>query len=128
MTYRLLQRRLLSAARSLRAAATRFAKLDPELLAAVKAHAEKLADLATRAEQFRKFDPLPSGQARVLIYIRKYIEKHGFAPTRKEIADGMGFSSINAAQQHVEALAARGAITVGELEKRAIRVNKRMAG
>lgn len=127
MTYRLLQRRLLSAARSLRAASTRFAKLDSELLTAVKSQAEKLTDLADKAGQLRKLDPLPSGQARVLIYIRKYIEKHGFAPTRKEIADGMGFASINAAQQHVEALAEKGMITVVELEKRAIRVNKRTA-
>ena len=49
-------------------------------------------------------------QEQILDYIRDYLAETGFPPTRSEIAQEMGFKSPNAAEEHLRALARKGAI------------------
>ena len=54
--------------------------------------------------------PLTERQAEILQFIRETIEETGFPPTRAEIARALGFASANAAEDHLKALARKGAI------------------
>jgi len=49
-------------------------------------------------------------QQEILGYIKDYMQETGFPPTRSEIAEKMGFKSPNAAEEHLRALARKGAI------------------
>lgn len=53
---------------------------------------------------------LTSAQTRVLNVIQQSIQDEGRPPTRAEIADALGFRSINSAESHLRALERRGAI------------------
>jgi repressor LexA len=55
---------------------------------------------------------LTSRQEEILAYIKDYLQETGFPPTRSEIAAKMGFKSPNAAEEHLRALARKGAIEV----------------
>lgn len=49
-------------------------------------------------------------QAEILALIRDSLERSGRPPTRAELADHFGFRSANAAEEHLRALARKGAI------------------
>lgn len=49
-------------------------------------------------------------QAEVLGFIKSYIDETGYPPTRAEIAQKLGFKSPNASEEHLKALARKGAI------------------
>ena len=49
-------------------------------------------------------------QAEVLAFIKSYIEQTGYPPTRADIANELGFKSANASEEHLKALARKGAI------------------
>ena len=53
---------------------------------------------------------LTTRQTEVLDFIRNYIEETGSPPTRAEIAQKLGFKSANASEEHLKALARKGAI------------------
>lgn len=53
---------------------------------------------------------LTSRQREILAYIRRCIRERSLPPTRSEITRKFGFASPNAAQCHLRALAAKGAI------------------
>ncbi|MEQ8953726.1 MAG: transcriptional repressor LexA [Gammaproteobacteria bacterium] len=53
---------------------------------------------------------LTARQEEILAYIKEYLQETGFPPTRSEIAREMGFKSPNAAEEHLRALARKGAI------------------
>lgn len=53
---------------------------------------------------------LTPAQTRVLDFIRSYMATNGYPPTRSEIANGLGFGSSNAAQQHLVAIQRKGYI------------------
>jgi len=53
---------------------------------------------------------LTSRQEEILDFIRDYMAETGYPPTRSEIAQKMGFKSPNAAEEHLRALARKGAI------------------
>lgn len=53
---------------------------------------------------------LTSRQEEILAFIKDYLQETGFPPTRSEIAQKMGFKSPNAAEEHLRALARKGAI------------------
>ena len=53
---------------------------------------------------------LTSRQAEVLAFIKSYIEETGYPPTRADIANKLGFKSANASEEHLKALARKGAI------------------
>ena len=49
-------------------------------------------------------------QEQILNLIKDAIENTGFPPTRAEIANELGFKSANAAEEHLQALARKGAL------------------
>lgn len=61
-------------------------------------------------------------QQQVLDLIKEQIELTGYPPTRAEIAAMLGFKSANAAEEHIKALARKGAIEVIEGASRGIRL------
>ncbi len=61
-------------------------------------------------------------QSEVLALIRRYIEDTGYPPTRAEIAQELGFRSANAAEEHLRALARKGAIEMVPGASRGIRL------
>lgn len=61
-------------------------------------------------------------QQQVLDLIKDQIEQTGYPPTRAEIASLLGFKSANAAEEHIKALARKGAIEVIEGASRGIRL------
>lgn len=61
-------------------------------------------------------------QAQILKLIRDNIEKSGMPPTRGEICTALGFSSPNAAEQHLRALAQKGVIEMIPGASRGIRL------
>lgn len=70
---------------------------------------------------------LTARQEQILNLIREAIENTGFPPTRAEIAAELGFRSANAAEEHLQALARKGAIEIAPGTSRGIRL-KEMTG
>ena len=65
---------------------------------------------------------LTKRQAEILELIKTHIEDTGFPPTRAEIAKILGFRSPNAAEEHLRALARKGAIEMIPGASRGIRI------
>lgn len=65
---------------------------------------------------------LTQRQTDVLDCIRHYIETTGYPPTRADIAQELGFRSANAAEEHLKALARKGAIEMIPGTSRGIRI------
>lgn len=65
---------------------------------------------------------LTSRQEQVLMLIKQNIEDTGYPPTRAEIAKALGFKSANAAEEHLRALARKGAIEMVPGASRGIRL------
>ncbi len=65
---------------------------------------------------------LTARQQEVLDLIKDAIVKTGFPPTRAEIAEQLGFRSPNAAEEHLKALARKGAIEMMPGASRGIRI------
>ncbi|WP_111497741.1 MULTISPECIES: transcriptional repressor LexA [Marinobacter] len=61
-------------------------------------------------------------QSQVLDVIRRYVDDTGYPPTRAEIARELGFKSANAAEEHLRALARKGAIEMVPGASRGIRL------
>jgi len=65
---------------------------------------------------------LTARQQEILDLIRAEIHRTGFPPTRAEIAQALGFRSPNAAEDHLRALARKGAIVLTAGASRGIRL------
>jgi repressor LexA len=65
---------------------------------------------------------LTARQEQILNLIKDAIENTGFPPTRAEIAAELGFRSANAAEEHLQALARKGAIEISPGTSRGIRL------
>lgn len=65
---------------------------------------------------------LTARQQQVFEIVKKAIERTGFPPTRAEIATALGFSSANAAEEHLRALARKGVIELAAGASRGIRI------
>ncbi len=65
---------------------------------------------------------LTARQEQILNLIKDAIENTGFPPTRAEIATELGFRSANAAEEHLQALARKGAIAMTPGTSRGIRL------
>lgn len=61
-------------------------------------------------------------QQQVLDLIKRNIEETGYPPTRAEIASELGFRSANAAEEHLRALARKGAIELVSGASRGLRL------
>ncbi len=66
--------------------------------------------------------PLTARQAEILQLIKTNITDTGMPPTRAEIAKTLGFKSPNAAEEHLKALARKGAIEIIPGTSRGIRL------
>ncbi|MFY0642222.1 MAG: repressor LexA [Bermanella sp.] len=71
---------------------------------------------------------LTARQQEVLNLIKHSIETTGFPPTRAEIAKELGFKSPNAAEEHLKALARKGAIEMTPGASRGIRLAEDQSG
>jgi|TARA_B110000902_G_C14293161_1_gene581944 repressor LexA len=65
---------------------------------------------------------LTARQTEVLELIKRHIEDSGMPPTRADIAKELGFKSANAAEEHLRALARKGAIEMIAGASRGIRL------
>ena len=65
---------------------------------------------------------LTARQQQILDLIKTNIEETGYPPTRAEIAKILGFKSANAAEEHLKALARKGAIEMVPGASRGIRL------
>ncbi|NMG49022.1 transcriptional repressor LexA [Azoarcus communis] len=65
---------------------------------------------------------LTARQQEILDFIRQTVESEGRPPTRAEVCTAFGFRSPNAAETHLRALAAKGAILLEEGRARGIRL------
>ncbi|MFL9812443.1 transcriptional repressor LexA [Stutzerimonas sp. VN223-3] len=61
-------------------------------------------------------------QSEILALIKRCLEENGYPPTRAEIAQELGFKSPNAAEEHLRALANKGAIEMTPGASRGIRI------
>jgi len=71
---------------------------------------------------------LTSRQQEILNLIKKHLEETGYPPTRAEIAETLGFKSANAAEEHLRALAKKGAIEMVPGASRGIRLPEHQSG
>ena len=71
---------------------------------------------------------LTARQEEALQLIKNYIEDTGYPPTRAEIAAELGFRSANAAEEHLKALARKGAIEMIAGASRGIRLPEQYHG
>lgn len=72
---------------------------------------------------------LTKRQQQILSLIKSHIESTGYPPTRADIANEFGFKSHNAAEEHLKALAKKGAIEMIPGASRGIRlVDEQPAG
>ncbi len=55
---------------------------------------------------------LTARQRQILDWIRSFVDSAGMPPTRAEIAAGLGFSTPSSAEDHLQALAKKGAIEI----------------
>lgn len=67
-------------------------------------------------------EKLTARQAQILQLIRSHIDDTGYPPTRADIAKELGFRSPNAAEEHLKALARKGAIEIIAGASRGIRL------
>ena len=67
-------------------------------------------------------EKLTQRQQQVLDIIRQHIDETGYPPTRADIANELGFKSANAAEEHLKALARKGAIEMIAGASRGIRL------
>ena len=68
-------------------------------------------------------DALTKKQKEVLVYVKKYIAKHGYPPAVREICDGLGLSSPATVHTHLKELERKGAITKTKAKFRTIEIN-----
>lgn len=71
---------------------------------------------------------LTERQQEVLDLIRRYTDETGYPPTRADIARELGFRSANAAEEHLKALARKGAIEMIAGASRGIRISEEQKG
>ena len=72
--------------------------------------------------------PLTKRQQQVLEIVKDHIEESGYPPTRVDISQKLGFKSPNAAEEHLKALAKKGAIVLTPGTSRGIRLPNGIQG
>ena len=66
--------------------------------------------------------PLTARQQKVLDWIRRHLQSTGMPPTRAEIAAGLGFRTASSAEDHLRALARKGALELTPGASRGLRL------
>ena len=67
-----------------------------------------------------KDNALTEQQAKVLAFVKKHLKDKGYPPTRKEVMENFGWSSNNAAQEHLFLIEKKGYIRLDAGVKRGI--------
>ena len=67
---------------------------------------------------------LTARQQKVLDWIRRHLESTGMPPTRAEIATGLGFRTASSAEDHLRALARKGALELTPGASRGLRLTE----
>jgi repressor LexA len=67
---------------------------------------------------------LTARQRQILDWIRSHIDTTGMPPTRAEIAHGLGFSTASSAEDHLQALARKGALEIIPGASRGLRLKE----
>lgn len=67
--------------------------------------------------------PLTDSLSRALTFLRDFQAEHGYAPTRKELADGLQYKSPNGAQDVLKRLEKHGFISMEVNQARCIRIH-----
>jgi repressor LexA len=67
---------------------------------------------------------LTARQQQILDWIRSHMEATGMPPTRAEIATGLGFSTASSAEDHLQALAKKGALDLTPGTARGLRLRE----
>jgi repressor LexA len=67
-------------------------------------------------------ESLTRRQNEILEFVREHLRETGFPPTRAEISARFGFSSANAAEEHLRALARKGVIEILPGASRGLRI------
>src|SRR5699024_4489882 len=73
-------------------------------------------------QQSQIMSKLTKRQSEILSFLKTWIEENGYPPTRAEIAKDLGFRSPNAAEDHLKALARKGAIEMIPGASRGIKI------
>jgi len=68
--------------------------------------------------------PLTDRQQQILDWIRAHLETTGMPPTRAEIAAGLGFRTASSAEDHLRALAKKGALELTPGASRGMRLTE----
>ena len=71
---------------------------------------------------------LTSRQSEILDFIRDIFKRTGMPPTRAEISTQFGFRSPNAAEEHLRALARKGALEISSGTARGIHLAEQISG
>jgi repressor LexA len=71
---------------------------------------------------------LTTRQSEILEFIRDSVKRTGMPPTRAEISTTFGFRSPNAAEEHLRALARKGAIEIASGTARGIQLAEQISG
>jgi repressor LexA len=58
--------------------------------------------------------PLTKRQKEVLDFIESFVQEHDITPSYREIAEGIGLSSVSTVHQHVQSLCEKGVINTGK--------------
>lgn len=66
--------------------------------------------------------PLTAAQSRALAFLQEYQQEHGYAPSRKELAEGLNYKSENGAQEMLKRLERLGAISLTVNQARSIKL------
>jgi repressor LexA len=83
---------------------------------------DHFAQLRRTQETVPKAAQLTARQRQILDWIRGYIETNAMPPTRAEIAAGLGFSTASSAEDHLQALARKGALEIVRGASRGLRL------
>lgn len=67
---------------------------------------------------------LTKKQAEVMKFLRSFIKREGYPPTRQEICDSFGWKSTNNAEQHLRLIEAKGYIALSSDRRNTIEILK----
>jgi len=91
-----------------------------------RSQTQRIGHLSSSSEKI--MIKLTARQEEVLELIKRCIGNTGYPPTRAEIAKELGFKSANAAEEHLKALARKGAIEMVAGASRGIRLPQEVTG
>lgn len=106
--YRYLSMKLETAGRHLSNLTEKYQPLDATLARRMRGVISELTDIAGEAKRRERRDPLPPGQSRAMVFLQDFIRDQGRAPSRSEMAKGLGYRSSNAAECVLRRLAWKG--------------------